>query len=505
MPQHYLAMNQALRAPPQSFVACLAFLLSVATLLTSPALAQVNGPGPSPANLFDVVLNLPDDETIVTGVYHESIGGVTGQTIQLNVNDDGFLSLFFNAESGSEVNINGGYVARGFDAHSGSEVNISGGTVKNGFNALAGSAVNISGGVNFSGAYLDSSFNASDGSVVKISGGSFGAWFEANAGSDVELIGGEFRLNGTDFSGSTITLADDDVFTGTLADGSSFIFSKASSDVLTDVNLTTAKLPVTDLNPILVNSPILSGPSGLRSGQTLTLQAGGSLRDNFAVVDATLNVEGGTVGIMAEATDSVVNISGGVVGDGFDALSGSEVNISDGIVRGGFNASDGSVVNISGGTVSRAIDAGDGSVVNISGGAQKIVHAHSGAVVNIFGSAFYIDSEQLDTLVPGEAFTITNRNMTLTGLLADGEQFSFDLNSEEPSNRYFFASDATLTVTLSFILGDVNLDGAVNFLDISPFLAILTRGSFQVEADIDRNNEVNFLDIAPFVRLLSEQ
>ena len=55
------------------------------------------------------------------------------------------------------------------------------------------------------------------------------------------------------------------------------------------------------------------------------------------------------------------------------------------------------------------------------------------------------------------------------------------------------------------LLGDVNLDSAVNFLDIAPFVARLTTNTFQAEADIDQNEIVNFLDIAPFVGLLSGQ
>ena len=53
------------------------------------------------------------------------------------------------------------------------------------------------------------------------------------------------------------------------------------------------------------------------------------------------------------------------------------------------------------------------------------------------------------------------------------------------------------------LLGDVNLDGAVNFLDIAPFVSILAASGSQAEADIDENGVVNFLDIAPFVALLT--
>ena len=54
-------------------------------------------------------------------------------------------------------------------------------------------------------------------------------------------------------------------------------------------------------------------------------------------------------------------------------------------------------------------------------------------------------------------------------------------------------------------VGDVNLDGSVNFQDISPFLSLLTAGTYQFEADTDGNGAVNFFDISPFIILLSSQ
>ena len=55
------------------------------------------------------------------------------------------------------------------------------------------------------------------------------------------------------------------------------------------------------------------------------------------------------------------------------------------------------------------------------------------------------------------------------------------------------------------LLGDVNLDGIVNFLDISPFISRLSSGEFQLEADVDENGRVDFLDISPFIGALSSQ
>ena len=55
----------------------------------------------------------------------------------------------------------------------------------------------------------------------------------------------------------------------------------------------------------------------------------------------------------------------------------------------------------------------------------------------------------------------------------------------------------------SFLLGDVNRDGVVDFLDISPFITVLASASFQTEADINMDLEVDFLDISPFILILS--
>ena len=54
------------------------------------------------------------------------------------------------------------------------------------------------------------------------------------------------------------------------------------------------------------------------------------------------------------------------------------------------------------------------------------------------------------------------------------------------------------------LLGDVSLDGTVDFLDISPFITVLSTGEFQVEADLDESGVVDFLDISPFINVLSQ-
>lgn len=89
--------------------------------------------------------------------------------------------------------------------------------------------------------------------------------------------------------------------------------------------------------------------------------------------------------------------------------------------------------------------------------------------------------------VPGIVFAVNDGGDNQSRFNFLGGQ-NFQLNVTRPS-----------TATL---LGDVNLDGAVNFLDISPFIAVLSANGFQLEADVNGDDAVNFLDISAFIDLL---
>ena len=63
-------------------------------------------------------------------------------------------------------------------------------------------------------------------------------------------------------------------------------------------------------------------------------------------------------------------------------------------------------------------------------------------------------------------------------------------------------NDRIRTAIVDAILGDINNDGTVDFLDVGPFVNLLLRGSYSANADFDRNGIVDFQDIAPFVNTL---
>ena len=61
---------------------------------------------------------------------------------------------------------------------------------------------------------------------------------------------------------------------------------------------------------------------------------------------------------------------------------------------------------------------------------------------------------------------------------------------------------ATGVAPAAVLLGDVSMDGVVNFLDIPGFIQTLISGVFKAEADVDESGVVNFLDIPRFIAIL---
>lgn len=124
-----------------------------------------------------------------------------------------------------------------------------------------------------------------------------------------------------------------------------------------------------------------------------------------------------------------VNIFGGIVGRSFDVLGGT-VNISGGSFGGSFVAFSGTTVNISGGSIGNEF------------------RAQSGSEINLFGTSFFLDGDPITELELDEAFIITDRNVTLTGVLADGTAFDFDLDTRSSSGGDEFTTGAKLSITL---------------------------------------------------------
>ena len=67
---------------------------------------------------------------------------------------------------------------------------------------------------------------------------------------------------------------------------------------------------------------------------------------------------------------------------------------------------------------------------------------------------------------------------------------------------HFAGGSVSILLNRCTMLGDVNLDGSVNLLDVAPFVQRILDGTCQDEADINRDMAVNLSDIAPFVALI---
>jgi len=63
--------------------------------------------------------------------------------------------------------------------------------------------------------------------------------------------------------------------------------------------------------------------------------------------------------------------------------------------------------------------------------------------------------------------------------------------------------EGTFPPSPDVLLGDVDTNGTVDFLDIVPFIGLLSDGGFLPEADCDQSGMVDFLDIVPFIGILS--
>lgn len=78
--------------------------------------------------------------------------------------------------------------------------------------------------------------------------------------------------------------------------------------------------------------------------------------------------------------------------------------------------------------------------------------------------------------------------------------FEPDIAAANPSSDdiSIFLYDATI------LLGDINLDGLVNLLDVTAFVAlIMDTNGYQCEGDLNRDGRSDLLDVRPFVALLT--
>jgi len=225
----------------------------------------------------------------------------------------------------------------------------------------------------------------------------------------------------------------------------------------------------------VINIPPEADPGVIQSDVQLNLLPFGTLGSNFDAgefngtsTNVEVNVTGGSIGDFFTANrGSTVNVNGGLIGDFFNARIGSDVNINSGTIGDSFNAADSCDVTITGGNIGSGFAAFFGSSVTIAGGqVGDNFLAASSSNVDIVGQSFQlrdIDDGSLiqdltSTIQPGTPFPLANRDVTLTGVLADGSPFEFDLYSVFAADRDFFAADSELRLNLTFVTQPSALD-----------------------------------------------
>jgi hypothetical protein len=87
---------------------------------------------------------------------------------------------------------------------------------------------------------------------------------------------------------------------------------------------------------------------------------------------------------------------------------------------------------------------------------------------------------------------VTDENRQLNGLMDEFYIFTRALSPEEMMTLYEMPGGVT-------VLGDVNLDGIVNGLDVDPFVDVLLNGPYQATADMNEDGVLNGLDVDFFV------
>ena len=132
------------------------------------------------------------------------------------------------------------------------------------------------------------------------------------------------------------------------------------------------------------------------------------------------------------------------------------------------------------------------------------------AIINGSLSAQILDAETLEVI---DGFSLAESTQLLPGDYLDGRlgwaggRSMAELDGQEVQFQFQFQDSSVFSFSVAStpepILGDVNLDETLSFLDISPFISILSAGDFQEEADINQDGRVDFLDISPFINILA--
>ena len=469
----------------------------------------------------------------INGVISDGFGGnsVSGAG---DVNGDGFDDLIVGAV-GADTNGNfatgQSYVVFGNNSGASSSfdlntLNGTNGFAINGINSFDGSGRSVSGAGDFNGdgfddliigaSRADPSGNTSAGQSYVVFGNNSGF----SPSLDLNTLNGTngFAINGNnsgDQSGGSVSSAGDvngDGFddliigarfadpNGNSAAGQSYVVFGNSSGSSPSLNLST----LNGTNGFVINGSgalDLSGNSVSGAGDIngdgiddviIGNYPSSSVSDSYVVFGqitgfsssldlSTLNGANGftLTGIPGSFTGVSVSGAGDVNGDGFDDLiiGASEAIDTITSLAGASYVVFGTNNGFSSSLDLSTLDGTNGFVLN-----GVNFDDRSGNSVSAAGD---VNGDGIDDLIIGAY--LGNRVLDQLSNASTGESYVVFGQAAVPSP----------------LIGDVNQDGEVNFLDIAPFISILSSDGFLEEADINEDGVVDFLDIGPFIDVLS--
>ena len=226
-------------------------------------------------------------------------------------------------------------------------------------------------------------------------GGSVGPSFTANAGSTISIQGGSLGFGS--IAGSL------DLYSGELGPA-----TLIQASAVVTVHGGTVLPVVSSAGDLTVLGGQVQG--GLSAGGKLT-------------------VAGGQVGPIVPSQGSQIFLKGGEIAGTLSPFNGTTFTMTGGTWKGNFWFSIGSTLNLSGGTVQDQLSLGD-------------------TILNLTVKSVLVGGAPIAGLIPGVPQVVTQRDTTLSGVLADGTPFSFDMNSGFVSDQDSFPTTAKVNVTL---------------------------------------------------------
>ena len=118
----------------------------------------------------------------------------------------------------------------------------------------------------------------------------------------------------------------------------------------------------------------------------------------------------------------------------------------------------------------------------------------------IFEDLVQID---LSTTGDGLRFSMTSDAVAGAAFVRPIIRFDEVVSTADSQENCFVFNTSLCANSKAVVLGDVNMDGVVDLLDVAPFVDLISTGGFSPQADINMDGQVTLLDVDPFVNILT--